>query len=43
MRRELVERGPYVVIERQRITRAINAFCVCRRFSACSHARQRGP
>ena len=41
--RELVERGADVVVERHRMTSAINAFCVCRRFSACSQARQRGP
>ena len=43
VRRELVERRSHVVVERHRITSAISAFCVCSRFSACSHARQRGP
>ena len=41
--RELVERCANVLVERHRITSAISAFCVCRRFSACSQARQRGP
>ena len=49
VRRELVEGGADVVLEgrhvsaRQRMTSAIRAFCVWRRFSACSQARQRGP
>ena len=41
--RELVEGGAHVILERHRITSAMSAFCVCKRFSACSHARQRGP
>ena len=40
---QLVERCSHVVVERHLITSAISAFCVCNRFSACSHARQRGP
>src|SRR6476620_786974 len=43
MRRELVERRAHVILEGHLITSAISAFWVCRRFSACSQARQRGP
>ena len=41
--RKLVESSANVVVERHLMTSAISAFCVCSRFSACSHARQRGP
>jgi hypothetical protein len=47
LRRELVEGRADVILEghfsRHLMTSAISAFCVCRRFSACSQARQRGP
>jgi hypothetical protein len=43
VRRQRIEGRADVIVEAHRITSAMIAFCVCRRFSAWSHTSERGP